>query len=135
MAIKLEGEGGKAFMAWPLVEELFCGFPKPLRIKSCFLSKEKSDIKVWGGGTRTLVVRPPKKNLFFVMCLPYQKGLFFPFSPISCKPESKMMSYVFIEHIKLLFMCIKKSNSMFLHFAFVMNESSQAQNCKNVLAN
>ena len=29
MAIKLEGGGVKALMAWPLVEELFfCGFPK-----------------------------------------------------------------------------------------------------------
>ena len=30
MAIKLEGRGGKALMAWPIVEELFffCGFPK-----------------------------------------------------------------------------------------------------------
>ena len=29
MAIKLEGGGGNALMAWPLVEELyFCGFPK-----------------------------------------------------------------------------------------------------------
>ena len=29
MAIKLEGGGGKALMAWPLVEEFFfCGFPK-----------------------------------------------------------------------------------------------------------
>ena len=29
MAIKLEG-GGKALMAWPLVEDFFfCGFPKP----------------------------------------------------------------------------------------------------------
>ena len=29
MAIKLEGGGGKALMAWPLVEELLlCGFPK-----------------------------------------------------------------------------------------------------------
>ena len=27
MAIKLEGEGGKAIMAWPLVEDFFCGFP------------------------------------------------------------------------------------------------------------
>ena len=28
MAAKLEGEGVKALMAWPLVEELFCGFPR-----------------------------------------------------------------------------------------------------------
>ena len=29
MAIKLKGEGGggKALMAWPLVEDFFCGFP------------------------------------------------------------------------------------------------------------
>ena len=27
MTIKFEGEGGKALMAWPLVKELFCGFP------------------------------------------------------------------------------------------------------------
>ena len=27
MAIKLEGGGGKALMAWPLVEDFFCGFP------------------------------------------------------------------------------------------------------------
>ena len=28
MAIKLEGGGDKALMAWALVEELFLGFPK-----------------------------------------------------------------------------------------------------------
>ena len=27
MAIKLEGGGGKALMAWPLVEDFFGGFP------------------------------------------------------------------------------------------------------------
>ena len=27
MSIKLEGGGGKALMAWSLVEEVFCGFP------------------------------------------------------------------------------------------------------------
>ena len=33
MAIKLEGVGeGKALMGWPLVEELFCGFPYPRAI-------------------------------------------------------------------------------------------------------
>ena len=30
MTIKLEGEG-MTLMAWPLVEELFCGFPKRIR--------------------------------------------------------------------------------------------------------
>ena len=76
------------------------------------------------------------EELFFLR-LPQttKKKIVFFIKGEKCKPESKMMSYVFIEHIKLLFMCIKKSNSMFLHFAFVMNESSQAQNCKNVLAN
>ena len=29
MAIQLEG-GGKTLMAWPLVEEFFCGFPKSI---------------------------------------------------------------------------------------------------------
>ena len=41
MAIKLEGRGGKALMAWPLVEELFLRLPlgkpqKPLAIKIYF---------------------------------------------------------------------------------------------------